>query len=86
MKVIEISAIWCSSCLVMQKTWNAVKHKFSDIEWISYDLDFDEEAKEYQVGNQIPILILEQNGKEKSRLIGEKNESEVVEWLNQNSI
>lgn len=86
MKIIQISAIWCSSCLVMQKTWDSIKRKFPDIEWTIYDLDFDEEAKEYQVGNKIPVLILEQNGIEKSRLIGEKSESEVVEWLKQNIV
>lgn len=85
MRIVQISAIWCSSCLVMQKIWNHAKDVFQEIEWCLLDLDFDsEKVSKYQVGDKIPVLIFEKNGEEISRLIGEKKEEEVLEWIKQN--
>lgn len=85
MKIIKISAVWCSSCLVMQKVWESVKQEFPKLEWKDLDVDFDPESQEYQVGNMLPVLILENENKEINRLVGEKTKEEVVEWLKQNS-
>lgn len=85
MKIIQISAIWCNSCLVMQKTWNACKKQYPNIEWVTYDLDFDEEqVRKYEVGEKLPILILEKDGEEINRLVGEKKQEEVEVWLKNN--
>lgn len=85
MRIVQIGAIWCSSCLVMQKTWESVKQKFPTIKWDHLDLDFDEiETSKYQVGEKLPILILEKHGVEISRLIGEKKIEEVMEWIQNN--
>ena len=43
MKLIKISAIWCPSCLLMEKVWHQLQKELSDIEFISYDYDLDEE-------------------------------------------
>lgn len=83
--IIQISAIWCSSCLVMQKTWDIMKQRFPDIKWSHYDLDFDaSEVSKYQVKDRLPVLIFLDQGIEKSRLVGEKSLEEVSEWINQN--
>ena len=37
MKLIKISAIWCPSCLIMEKVWNQVKEEYPSYEYISYD-------------------------------------------------
>ncbi|MCI9233948.1 MAG: thioredoxin family protein [Bacilli bacterium] len=84
MKVIEISAIWCSSCLIMKKVWKNAKQNFENLEWIEYDLDFDSEVKSYQVGATLPVLIFEKEGMETSRLVGEKTMEEVFKWLEEN--
>ena len=42
MKVIKITAVWCGTCLIMNKTWNKVL-KEKNIETISLDYDMDEE-------------------------------------------
>lgn len=84
MKIIEIGAIWCSSCLVMKKVLTKVKQKFPNLEWIEYDLDFDEEASHYQALEKLPVLIFEQDGMECSRLIGERTAEEVITWLSEN--
>lgn len=84
MKITIISAIWCSSCLVMKKVWNKVKKQYPNLEWQEYDLDFSEEAKNYQVGETLPVLIFEKKGIETSRLIGEKKVEEVERWIENN--
>ncbi|MCI8544946.1 MAG: thioredoxin family protein [Bacilli bacterium] len=85
MRVIVISAIWCSSCLVMKKAWTNAKQAFPDLEWVEYDLDFDQEASLYQDLEKLPVLIFEKNGLECSRLIGEKSVEEVISWVNENT-
>lgn len=85
MKIIKIGAMWCPACIIMNKFWNKVKEEFKNIEFIDYDLDMDEEKIEsYQVGNVLPVIIAINNGIEKSRLIGEKKEEEVLEFIRKN--
>lgn len=85
MRIVQIGAIWCSSCLVMQKKWKVVKQKFPTIQWDHLDVDFDEiETSKYQVGEKLPILILENQGIEISRLVGERKVEEVIEWIEKN--
>ncbi len=85
MKIIKIGAMWCPACIIMNKFWNKVKEEFKNIEFIDYDLDMDEEKIEsYQVGNVLPVIIAINNGIEKSRLIGERKEEEVLEFIRKN--
>ena len=87
MKMIKIGAMWCPACIIMNKFWNKVKEEFKNIEFIDYDLDMDEEEIEsYQVGNVLPVIIAINNGIEKSRLIGERKEEEVLEFISKNGV
>ena len=82
MKVVRISAVWCSGCLVMKKTWKELQEKYSDFEYIDYDYDMDEDiVKTYNVGDIVPINIFIKDGKEVTRLIGEKSKEEVEEVI-----
>lgn len=82
MKIIKIGAMWCPPCIIMNKFWNKIKEEFKNIEFIDYDLDIDEEqVKSYNVGNILPVIIAMNNNIEQSRLIGEKNEKEVLEFI-----
>ncbi len=81
MKVIKITAVWCSACLIMNKRWKEIESKY-DIETISYDLDFDEdEVKQYEVGDKLPVFIFMDNDKEIGRLIGEKKSDEIINFI-----
>lgn len=84
--IIEISAIWCSSCLIMKKVWNCVKEEYPNIEWKSLDLDFDDAEINYQNLEKLPVLIFEKDGKEISRLVGERKKEEVIKWIEQNLV
>ena len=81
LRVVKISAIWCNGCLVMNKIWNNIL-KNKDIETISldYDMDYDE-VKKYNPGNILPIFIFFIDDVEKERVVGEKKESEMLEFV-----
>lgn len=88
MKIIIISALWCPSCLKMGKIYKQLKDKYSNIEFISYDIDFDEEeVKQYNPGDILPILILAKENKEIKRIVGEHTteelEKEIEEYQNE---
>ena len=81
MKIIKISAIWCSACLVMNKVWKNLSEKY-DIEIIELDYDIDEEkVKLYQVGDILPVVIIEKDNQEVKRIIGEKSQKELEQIL-----
>ena len=71
--------MWCPACIVMNKYWKNIKKKFSDIEFIEYDLDMDEdEVKSLNIGNKLPeIIIYNNDSKEVKRIIGERKEEEL---------
>ena len=81
MKLIKISAMWCSSCLIMEKIWRELQEEKSNIEFISYDYDFDDESQEYNPGDILPVIILMDNDKELTRFTGEKTIEELLEGI-----
>ena len=80
-KLVVVSAVWCPSCLVMSKDLKKLKEEVTDIEIEKLDYDFDEEVEKYNVGKKLPVLILEEDGVEVKRLIGERSYSEILEFL-----
>jgi len=85
MKVIKISAVWCGACIVSNKIWKKAIIDYPDLEIEELDIDFDEdEVKEYNVGDILPVVIFMKDGKEVERLIGEKNKEEIYEAIERN--
>lgn len=81
-RLIVISAVWCPSCLLLNKHLKNIKnnHPNLEIEKLDYDLDEDKISK-YNVGDTLPVLILEDNSSEINRLVGEKSFDEIEEFL-----
>lgn len=79
-KIIIISAVWCPSCLILNKEIKNIRNDFPNIEIEKLDYDLDDIEK-YNVGNTLPAIILEENGIEINRLIGEKKYEEIKEFL-----
>ena len=78
-KLIIISAVWCPSCLLLNKEIKNIKNDFDiEIEKLDYDLD---DIEKYNVGNTLPVIILEENNIEIKRLTGEKSYNEIKEFL-----
>lgn len=81
MKIIRISAIWCSSCIIMKSRFNDVIKNYS-IEVIDYDYDLDEEEiNKFSVGNILPVYIKINDEKEISRLVGEHSKEEIINFI-----
>ncbi|MBE6157983.1 MAG: thioredoxin family protein [Firmicutes bacterium] len=80
-KLVVVSAVWCPSCLVMSKDLKKIKEEITDIEIEKLDYDFDLEVEKYNVGTKLPVLILEEDGVEINRIVGEKNYNEIVEFI-----
>ena len=83
MKIIKISAMWCPSCLILNKTMKKIKEEYENIEIIEYDYDFDsEQVKFYNPGELLPVLIFtDNNDKELKRLVGEKSKEDIVNTI-----
>lgn len=75
MRIIKFNAIWCSACLVMNKTYKQIFDEYPEFSVVTYDYDMDEDMVEkYQIGTTIPVLIfLDENDSEIARIIGEKS-------------
>ena len=72
----------------MGKIYKQLQEKYQNIEFISYDLDFDEEEVEnYNPGEILTILIFIKNDKEIKRIVGEHTkeelEIEIEEYINE---
>lgn len=82
LKIVRISAMWCPACIIMNKFWSNVEKKFSNIEFVTYDLDMDEDVvKEYTPGDILPVLIAFEDGKELKRTVGEKNLEDTMKFI-----
>ena len=83
MKVIKITAVWCGTCLIMNKTWNKIL-KEKEIETINLDYDMDEEEVEkYDVGKKLPVFIFEKDNQEIKRVVGEHSYEEMLEIVSE---
>lgn len=81
MKIIKFSALWCPACLIMNNRINKIANKYN-IEIIEYDYDIDENKKEeYNINNILPVIILQKEGKEVKRLIGELSENKLEQEI-----
>lgn len=76
MEVIRISAVWCSSCLVMKSRVNEVANELN-IHIIDYDYDIDVDmVDKYNVSDVLPVII-----KGDKRLVGEHTKKEIRKFL-----
>lgn len=76
MKLIRISAIWCTSCIITYNDWLELKDIYSNYEFIEYDYDTDD-VSGYNVGNILPVIIVINDEKEITRVVGEKSKEEI---------
>ena len=84
MKLIVVSAVWCPSCLILNKQLKKIKDDYPELEIIKYDYDFDDEVEKYEVGEKLPVMIvLDDDGNEIRRMVGEKKDEEIREFINQ---
>lgn len=82
MKIIKINAMWCPGCLISKNIWNEIEDLYPNNEYINLDYDMDEEiVEQYNVGDILPVVIIEKDDNEIKRIIGEKTKKEILEEL-----
>lgn len=79
MKIIKISAVWCSSCIIMKSRFNEII-KDKDIEVVNLDYDIDD-IEQYNIGDILPVFIKIKDDKEIDRLIGEHSKKEIESFI-----
>ncbi len=81
MRVIKIGAIWCGGCLVMNKVWNKLIKNYS-FDYTELDLDMDEDdVKNYNPGDKLPVFIVLDGNREVERFIGEFSYDDIEKKL-----
>ena len=80
MRILKFSAVWCPSCLIMNNVINKILVDYPNIEIINCDYDIETElVNKYNIGEILPVFVfLDENGIEKTRLIGEKTKKELI--------
>ena len=82
MKIIRINAMWCPGCLISKGIWKEIEKNFSNHEYIDFDYDLDEEKIEkYNIKDIVPVVIIEKDNKEITRIEGEKTKKEILDIL-----
>ena len=82
MKLIRISAVWCTSCIITYKAWQELKGEYKDFSFEEYDYDEDTEiVQKYDIGKKIPAIIILDGENELGRIIGEKSKKEMIEII-----
>ena len=82
MKIIKINAMWCPGCLISKSIWSEIESIYPDFDYISLDYDLDEDIVEkYNVGDILPVVIIEKDGIEVKRIIGEKSKKEILDEM-----
>ena len=73
--------MWCPYCIIMNKIWKKIKEEYPNTIFEELDLDMDEEAEKYNVGETLPVVLRIENDKEVARLTGEKTYEEVKKFI-----
>lgn len=74
MTVRLITAVWCTSCLIMRPRYQMVLAQHP--QWTFEEIDFDSDPDTIsglKPGKTLPVAIIEKDGKELGRIIGEKS-------------
>lgn len=87
MKIIKITALWCTSCLVMNNIYKKAFQDITDLNLIEYDYDEDyEEVKKLNIGKIIPVIIIYKDDVEVRRVIGEVSYKELKKIITEISL
>lgn len=82
MKIIRINAMWCPGCLISKGIWKEIEKEFPNNEYIDYDYDLDEEKIEkYNIKDLVPVVIIEKDNQEITRIEGEKTKKEILDVI-----
>jgi thioredoxin 1 len=90
-KIIKFSASWCGPCKMMKPTFDKVSsmEEFKNIEFISYDIEEDEQGVElvekYNIRNVPTIVIADEDDEPIKKIIGLVSEKELINLIKDNT-
>jgi len=79
MKILKFSADWCRPCAKLGVTLHQMVLPYS-----MQNIDIDEEpglSSEYSVRSVPTMILVDDEGKELSRLVGPRTKADIMEWL-----
>lgn len=78
-KVVQFSANWCGPCKSLTRTIENIDT--DKVEFAKLDIDSNRElAMEFNV-RSIPVVVLFENGKETKRFVGNKSQTDILEFI-----
>lgn len=89
-KVVKLSATWCNPCKYYKEIFDKVtkKTEFSDIEFIQYDVENDDEGVKmcntHQIFNIPTTILFDENNDVINKLIGVVSENELIATIQKN--
>lgn len=87
MKILKFSAQWCGPCKVLKTVYDKVAkdEKYSGIQFNEIDVDEDDDnlTAKYGIRNVPTILVLDDDGSLKERLVGSVSETVIRNTLDQ---
>ncbi len=82
-KILKFSASWCGPCKSMAAVLKRITLPVA-VQEIDVD-DNHEQAAQYAIRGVPTLVLVDSTGKEVSRLVGSKNESEIKNWIGQHA-
>ena len=79
MKILKFSADWCRPCKKLTETLDQMV-----LPYVVENMDIDAEpglASEYSVRSVPTMILVDDEGKEQSRLVGPRTKADIGEWL-----
>lgn len=74
MRIILVTAIWCPTCLIMRPRYVTVIKKIPMADFTEFDYDTDADSiGPLKIGKILPVAIVQIDGNEVFRIIGEKS-------------
>jgi thioredoxin 1 len=79
MKILKFSADWCRPCKKLTETLDQMV-----LPYVVESMDIDAEpglASEYSVRSVPTMILVDDEGKEQSRLVGPRTKADIGEWV-----
>lgn len=88
MKILKLSTSWCPPCRALAPIFDKVskKKEFSDIEFISFNVEQDNDeplVRKFPVRSVPTLLVLDDNDEMMGKTQGYLNESELITFIKQ---
>jgi thioredoxin 1 len=83
LEVKKFYGTWCGPCRTLAPTIEKLKEQHTDVKFIDIDVDKDFEAASKYAVRSIPLVVIEQNGKEVQRFSGVQSEMAYNNALNE---